>query len=177
MGQQTTYSNMPALGYSGTVDKSQPYSTLTMKNTEASAAIRFGVAVKRNGSPTTDLDALLPTVETDKVVGIVERLTTYSRVWTDELGNTVGQLNATGLVPSTLMSVVTSGRMLVECRTGCTAGQGLWVRAVAAGAEYLGALENADDSTDMIDCTTQAKWETSAAAGGLAWLRFDFTNI
>lgn len=174
---QTSYSQQPALGFSGQLDRRHPHSTLTVKNTEASASINFGLAVKRNGSPTTDLDVLLPAAESDAVLGFVIREQTYARVWTDQDGNQVGQLDSNGLVPDTLMNVATMGRMLVQCDSGCTAGDGLWVRAVATGSERLGAPEDADDSTDMIDCTTQAKWETSASAGGLAWLRFDFTNI
>lgn len=175
---QTSYSLQPAIGYAGELDRTRPYSTLTMKNVEASASIRMGAAVKRKAAATTDLDAVLPAAESDKVLGLVVREQTYTRTWTNQDGTTVGQLDGTGLIPSTMMVVATMGRMLVHVRTGATAGQGVWVRAVSGGdPEYLGAIENADDSTDTIDCTTQAKFETSCAADGYAWIVFDFTNI
>lgn len=175
---QTSYSLQPAIGFPGELDRTRPFSLLTMKNTEASASIRFGSAVKRNGSPTTDLDAVLPAAETDKVLGLVVRDMSYTRTWTAADGTTVGQLDSTGLVPGVMFQVATMGRMLVHVRTGATAGQGVWVRAVSGGAsEYLGAIENADDLTNTIDCTTQAKFVTSCAADGHAWIEFDFTNI
>lgn len=178
MALQSTYGLQPALGFTGTLDKSRPFSLLTMKNVEASASIRMGSAVKRKASATTDLDAVLPTAESDKVLGFVVRENSFAPAWTDLSGQTAGNLDSTGLVPGTLMNVATMGRMLVHVRTGCTAGQGVWVRAVSGGLpEYLGAIENADDSTDTIDCTTQAKFVTSCAADGQAWVEFDFTNI
>lgn len=173
---QNTYSLQPALGYRGDLDRGAPHFTLTMKNAEA-ASIPLGVAVKRKNAAASDLEAALPAAEGDAVLGFVVREQTYSRTYTTHDGTTVGQLDATGLVQNTLFTVATMGRMLVHVRTGATAGQGVWIRAVSGGApEYLGAVENADDSTDMIDCTTQAVFETSCAADGLAWIRFDFTN-
>jgi len=177
MGQQTTYSTMPAIGYSGTLDKNAPFKCLTMVNAEATSAIPFGKGVKRKSGATTDFQATFPAAQGDKILGIVERLTTYARTWTDADGNTLGQLNATGLVPGTMMSVATEGRMLVTVATGCTAGQGLHIYAVANAGKVPGDIANAADSTNTVDCTTQARFESSCAAGGLAWLVFDFANI
>lgn len=177
MPQQTTYATMPPIGYSGTLDKGAAFKTLTMFNAEASAAIPFGKGVKRKAAATTDYQATFPTAQADKILGIVERLTTYSRAWTDADGNTVGQLNGTGLLPGVAMSVATEGRMLVTVATGCTAGEGLHVYAVANAGKVPGDLANAADSTNTVNCTTQARFETSCAAGGLAWLVFDFANI
>lgn len=178
MSLQSSYSLQPPIGQAGQLDRYAPHTLLTMKNTEASASMRFGIAVKRKGSATTDLDAVLPAAESDKVLGMVVREQVYARTYTTADGDVVGNLDSTGLVPGTLFNVATQGRMLVHCRTGATAGQGVWIRAVSDGApEYLGAVENADDLTDTIDCTTQAKFETSCAADGLAWITFDFRNI
>jgi len=177
MGAQTTYDNVPALGYAGDLDRSRPFATLTMKNVEASASMPFGSAVCRDlVSPASDMSALQPALESNKVAGIILRANTYARTWTDDAGTVNGQLDGTGLVVGTIMTVVTMGRMFVKCDTGCVPGDCLWVRAVAGAGEALGALENADDSTDMIDCTKFATWETTASADGLAWLSFDFTR-
>lgn len=173
---QTTYGLQPALGFSGDLDRKAPHRTLTMKNTEATASIPFGVAVKRKAAAATDMDAVLPAAETDTVLGFVVREQTYSLKYTNQDGDAFGQLDDKGLMVGTLFTVAVMGRMLVTVRTGCTAGQGVWIRAVAAGVEVLGAPENADDGTDMIDATKQAHFETTASANGLAWVAFDFTN-
>ena len=61
--------------------------------------------------------------------------------------------------------------------TGAATAAGVVAAAVAGGdPEFLGGINNADDSTDMIDCTKQGIFLTSAAAGGLAVLDVDFTN-
>ena len=178
MGAQTTYSSAPGLGYSGTLDHDYPHGILTVKNVETSASIPFGKAVKfKTSSPASNYDALLPAAESDKVAGIVIREEIYARTYTDADGNTVGDMDGTGLIPGTFFNIARKGRMLVTVATAVAVGDGLWVRAVAGSGETLGALENADDSTDMIDCTTQARFVTSASIGGLAWLEFDFTNI
>jgi hypothetical protein len=176
MGAQTSYTDAPALGFEGTIDKNFPHGDLTLKNVEASASMAFGRAVCRKISgATSDMDALLPAAETDKVVGIVAKIESHARAWTSD-GATYGDLDANGVRTGFLFKAITNGRMFVKAAKAVKPGDKLWVRAVAGGGEYLGALENANDSTDMIDCTKQGEWESTAAAGGLAWLRFDFLN-
>lgn len=177
MANQTTYDILPAIGFSGMQAVPDRNDYLALKNVEASASIPFGVAVKlKTSSPDSDLDALLPAAETDVIVGIVAFSQTYDRAWIDADGVTHGDLDATGLRPGSIMQVATRGRLLVQCDTGCKPGDHLWVRAVAGAGERLGACENADDSTDMIDCTNVGLWLTTAVADGLAWLQFDFTG-
>ncbi|MGN6103649.1 MAG: structural cement protein Gp24 [Kofleriaceae bacterium] len=174
---QTSYDFQPPIGFAGTLDYKRPHSDLTVRNAETAVSIPWGAAVKRKAAATSDLDVTFPSAEADRILGIVIREQTYARVWTDQDGNKVGQLDGNGLVPGTLMAIATMGRMLVQCVTGCKAGDGLWVRAVAGPGEELGSLANADDGTDMVDCTSQGRWQTSTTPGGLAWLEFDFTNI
>jgi hypothetical protein len=114
---------------------------------------------------------ILPSAETDKIVGITVHSHEYSK------GYTGAQLDATGVVAGAPLSVLRRGRIWVVCEDAVTRGDRLWVRAVGSTPpEYLGGLNNADDSTDMIDCTKQGVWLTSADAGGLAVLEDDFTN-
>lgn len=172
---QSTYTTQPALGYEGTLDETVPHTELTMKNAEDTASIAFGRAVVFKSGGTSDFDAVLPAAETDRVAGIVLKTNTYDQAWTDVNGTVHGQLKSDGLIPGTFMRVIRSGRMLVKAATAVTPGDRLWVRAVSGGgAEYLGALEDADDGTDTIDCTGQAQWVSSASAGELAWLEFNF---
>lgn len=174
---QTTYSTAPAIGFEGQLEGSYPVSLLTVKNAEASASIAFGRGVVRKGSPTSDLDAILPADENGKMIGIVVHRHDYARAWVDASGTTQGDLDATGLRPGVLMQVLRKGRILVKCEDGCVPGDRLWVRGVGSTPpEYLGGLNSADDSTDMIDATAQGEWLTTAIAGGLAWLEVDFTN-
>lgn len=175
MSVQTTFSDAPAIGYAGTLDSNLAHDVITMLNAEASASIAFGRAVKFKDTVTTDKDAVLPAAETDSILGIVLRADTYSVAWTDLDGTVHGQLDSTGIKPGNFMNVLRRGRVLVVCEDAVEAGDKLWVRAVAGGdPEFLGGLNNADDSTDMIDCTANGTWMTSASAGGLAWLDVNF---
>jgi hypothetical protein len=175
MTVQSSFSNGPAIGYAGTLDSNLAHDVITMKNAEASASIAFGRAVKFKDTVSTDKDAVLPALETDTILGIVLRSDTYGVAWTDLSGNTYGQLDSTGVKPGAFMNVLRRGRVLVVCEDAVEAGDKLWVRAVAGGdPEFLGGLNNADDSTDMIDCTSKGTWLTSASAGGLAWLDVNF---
>lgn len=183
MSLQTDYPTAPSIGYNGQlVGAIDDHDIVTFKNVEASASIGFGRAVVfKLSSPASDLDVLLPAVETDTVAGIVIHFDQYARAFTttDISGAsvTVGELDGTGLRPNTLMACLRKGKILVVVEDGCAVGDRLWVRAVAAGdPEFLGGLNSADDSTDMIDCTKQGVFLTSAAAGGLAVLDVDFTN-
>jgi hypothetical protein len=177
MSIQTSVSVAPAKGYAGTLDTAYPHVLITARSVEASASIPFGKAVVWDSSaPATDRDVTLPTAETDSVMGIVVHSHNFARAWVDSAGNTQGELDATGLRPNTIFSVLRKGRILVTAATATVAGASkLWVRAVATVGETLGALEDADDSTDMIDCTTKGTWMSTVAAGELAWLEVDFT--
>lgn len=177
MSVQTTVTAAPAIGYAGMLDTAYPHALATARSAEASAAIPFGKAVVWDPStPATDRDVTLPTTENDSVMGIVVHSHNFSKSWVDSGGNTHGELSATGLLPGTIFGVLRKGRILVVAATATVAGVSkLWVRAVAGVGETLGALEDADDSTDMIDCTTKGTWMTTAGIGDLAWLEVDFT--
>lgn len=175
MTVQSTFGDNPAIGFAGTLDSNLAHDVITMKNAEASASIAFGRAVKFKDTVTSDKDAVLPAAETDTILGIVLRSDTYAVAWTDLDGNTYGQLDSTGVKPEAFLNVLRRGRVLVVCEDGCEPGDKLWVRAVAGGdPEFLGGLNSADDSTDMIDCTSKGTWMTTASAGGLAWLDVNF---
>lgn len=179
MGAQTTYPSQPAIGHAGTMFKRDPEAFLGAKNVEASAPMAAGkqAVCFKTSAATSDFDVLLPAAQSDKVMGIPVKEDTFDRTWTDADGVTHGQLGPNGYVAGTLFNAARFGRMLCVAAKACKPGDPLFVRAVAGGGEYLGALENASDSSDMIDCTGKAEWVTTAAnAGDLAWLEFDFRN-
>lgn len=171
MSVQTSYGVTRTIGIEGQLADNGPHDVVPMFNGEASAKIPFGRAVKWNG--TDGLSAKLPAAETDDIAGIVIHANQYT-VGSD------GELTSTGLIPGAMMSVLRKGRVLVMARSAVVAGVSrLWVRAVSAGTgfEVLGGLEDADDSTDMIDCTACGVWLDTAAQGALARLEVDFTNL
>ena len=125
------------------------------------------IAVK-HGSTTDERDAQLFTAITaEALAGIV--------VHQHYAENQVDDDNY--VKPGFELMVCRRGRLLVTCEDGCTVGAPLHIRAVAAGFELAGALLAAADGTDTIDCSGYATWRTSAAAGELAELEFDFTGF
>lgn len=168
MSVQTSYSDTRAKAIAGMLADSGEDATIrSYFNAEASAECAFGRAVKFGA---TDDAALLPSVETDKILGIVLYSSRYDN-------GTNGELGTTGLKPKAMMDILRKGTLWVVVEDGCAPGDRLWIRAVAGGdPEFLGGCNNADDSTDMVDCTKQGLWMSTAAAGGLARLAVDFIN-
>lgn len=177
MSVQTAISTNPAIGYAGMLD-SGAHDIVSGISGETAASIPFGVAVVWDpAAPVSDIHCTLPANQTDKVRGIVVHRHYYARVWTDANGNDHGELDADGLRPGVSLNILRKGRILVRAEKAVSPGDRLYVRRTAGAGEYVGALENAADSTDMIDCTNQGVWLTSADAGELAWLEVDFTNF
>lgn len=178
MAVQTTYSDFQDMGYTGmpaTPDRNQ---YIVGKNVEASAQIPAGFAVMYDlSSPQSDISMLLPALETDVPVGIVSRKSDIELAWTDSDGIVHGQFGATGFLVGALFNVAVKGRLLVVAEDAVVPGDKLFVRCTAGGAgEFVGGLTNADEGTETIDCTNAGQWRSTAAAGGLAWLDFDFTG-
>lgn len=168
MSVQTSYGVSMTKAIEGALADTGAHDVVALYNEEASAKIPFGRGVCFG---TEDNGALLPASETDKVVGIVIHANQYTT-------GSDGELTSDGLIPGAVMSVLRKGRVWVMARTAVTPGDRLWVRAVSSdtGFEVLGGLEDADDGTDMIDCTAQGVWRTTAAQGELAVLEVDFVN-
>jgi hypothetical protein len=138
------------------------HEVVSMVNAEASAAMLFGQAVCFGAS---DNAALSPDATTDVICGLVVHAHSYA----------AEQLNSarTGVAAEEMLNVARKGRMLVTCEDGCVPGNRLHVRATG-GTE--GALRASADGANTIALTGQGVWLTTAAAGGLAVLEFDFTN-
>lgn len=177
MAFQTSVATSLTRGYAGMVDMAVPGTYLTTGRNDDSVSIPFGKAVVWDPStPATDISVTLPVNQSDAVMGIVIHSNKYQVAWTDRDGNVHGELDATGLVAGTIMTILRRGRILVTAASTVVAGASkLYVRAVAGLGETRGALEDAADSTDMIDCTTKGTWMESVSAGNLAWLEVDFT--
>lgn len=172
MSVQTTYGTTLTAALEGALADNGAHDAVAVYNGEASANIAFGRAVKFGAN---DFSAVLPSAESDKIRGIVIRSDAYSTGTDGDLDQTAG---TGGLRPGAMMAVLRKGRVWAMARTAVTPGDRLWVRAVSSGTgfEVLGGLEDADDSTDMIDCTAQGVWLTTTAQGSLGILEVDFTN-
>lgn len=167
MTAQTSYSIRMSLPYAGVLYDGGPHDVITMVNAEASAEMAFGRAVAFKGSGTDDLAAIIPAADTARLAGIVLHSHNYAA--------TV-QTGTTGVKAGERLSVLRKGRVYAISEDGCVPGDRLWVRVVAGGdPEFLGGLNNADDSTDMIDATSIGVWQSTASAGGVAVLEVDFT--
>lgn len=168
MGVQSSYGNTLTVALEGQLADDGDHDVIAMTNAEASASIAFGRAVKKG---TGDTEALLPAAETDEVVGITMHSHAYSN-------GENGDLDDTGMKVGAVMNVLRKGRIWVRVNGAVVAFTSrLWVRAVGSTPpEYLGGIEDADDSTDMIDCTKQGQFITSAATGELAVLEVNFLN-
>lgn len=174
MPKQLVYNDLFDQGFSGQQLSAPADGVFTMVNNEASNPFAFGFAVIFEGS-TEDKGALLPSSETDLVAGLVVHSHAYGD--TQLIASPSAQAED-GIAPGQLVNVMREGRMLVRVGTAVTPGDRLWVRAVSdgGGVEFLGGLEDADDSTDTIDCTNQGVFLTTAAIDGLAVIEVDFTN-
>lgn len=167
MSVQTTFNDAATVGYAGTFVGTGPKSVETMRNDEASAEIAFGIAVKHDSATDAMSAKLLTAITGEAVAGIVAHSHSYDQT----------QLGTTGVKKGALLNVVRKGRLLVVCEDGCSVNSPLHIRAVATGDELAGALLGAADGSDTIDCKAQGIWRTSAAAGGLAELEFDFSGF
>lgn len=83
-----------------------------------------------------------------------------------------------GVKTDGMVNILRAGRILVkpEASSGVVPGARLYVRKVIAGAEIMGSLRGAADSTDCIDCTNQGQWLTAPDADGYAVLEVNFVN-
>ena len=167
MTAQTDYSETMAIGFAGMVDPQSNPQYKTMRNDEASAEVRFGVAVAYKDRTADAASADLLSATSDIVPGIVAHSHAY---------DSVVDLGDDGVLPTKGLNVLRSGRILVIAEEAVDAGDPLFVRAVATGSELFGGLRMSADSTDCIDMTGRGQWDSIAAAGELAWLRVDFLN-
>ena len=173
MSVQTSYGATMTAAVAGQLSDNSVPDVMPMYNGEASAEIAFGRAVIFGGTTVAlHNKALLPSVETDLVAGIVIKTDQYTK------GTSTSDLGDTGVRPGGALSVLRKGRIWVVAGSDVVANASrLWVRAVAGSPpEYLGGCEDADDSTDMIDCTAQGVFRTTGLQGVLVELEVDFSR-
>lgn len=135
--------------------------TRVYRNAESSAALPFGVPVKRT---TAADDCLKCAAETDVIAGFVLRDEKYFAA----LENTDD-----GLVAGATMTVMERGEMHLLCEVAMTLGDPVFIRVVAGAGETYGAVRKTADSTDTVDCSGWAKVVKPGAAGSTCVVKFD----
>jgi hypothetical protein len=181
MSVQTSYATAPAAAFAGMLAGQGPHDIITMENADT-ASMPFGIVVAYDtSSPTSDKQALLPASGGAKLAGIVCHSHDNARQFStsDANGNTVtvGDLDGTGLVPGAELAVLQVGVIWVKVQQAVVPGDRMFV-CITANVVYtaIGQIGNADESSNTIDATKVGVFISSAAAGGFAKLRVDFTN-
>jgi hypothetical protein len=163
---QKTYLNAPVglgagmLADDGLTDKG------SLKNTTG-ATIPFGVFVAQGA---TDLSCKRIDSVANNVIGVVihshNENSSYLQFPSTAVpfGETSGDVQA-GVPDKSMVSVLKKGRIYVQCETACAIGGKVFVRAIAAGAEVLGAARNDTDSGDAFELKGARFASTLSAAG------------
>ena len=168
MPMQTSYDDAPAAAVEGQLACRYTEAEIDSCYNADVTAIGWGRGVE-SGSGTDEHAVKLPNAETDTIKGVTVRSHSIAPDPRGELDDT------DGVKVGGQLNVLRKGSIWVKVRTGCAPEQPAWCRAVGGGAnEVVGGWENADDGTDMIDTTAQAKFTSYAAALGLAKLRVNF---
>ena len=176
MAIQTTYPLVPGIAFPGMLSDSGLKDIITGINTHATLALPFGSAAARSAGGSQQAMEPMEAI-TDRIAGILIHSISYPPSAIEESGFTFNGISVGAVKPKFTLSILRKGRIFVICENGCAKGDRLHVRAVIAGAEIRGALLSAADGTDTKDCTGQGEWMSAAAAGAIAELEVDFTNL
>jgi hypothetical protein len=136
-------------------------------NSEAALVIPFGVVVAHN-TAVGPRAMRLPSGATAKLVGVVLNRTHYAEV----SRGVVAAPYLSGLVPTTDLSVMAEGEVVMYSETAFTVGDPVFVRI--SGAGQLGAIRNVADGANTIDCTLTMRFKSTGVIGGLARVRVNF---
>jgi hypothetical protein len=163
---QTAYTATMTAAFVGMIADITESEIETYANGEASAEIGFGFGVKQKTGAGTDEQAILPTAQGDALVGVVTHSHAYA------VGGNLPELGTVGIKPLVPMNVMREGRVWVQLQSGVSVSKG-------DRAHYNWndkTWRNSASGTDTIDCTAQAVFRSTAAAGGIALLEVDFIN-
>jgi hypothetical protein len=163
---QLTYTTTIGKAFAGMLADTSEMVIETRVNADV-VSIPFGKFVETGGS-VGDQGAVL-TVGSGKILGPVVHAHNYGRTFTDSSGVVHGELDATGLVPKSVMNVLVKGRIWVLSETAAAVGDPVFVRKDTGEAgESLGSVANAADEADMIDLTAKARYITSVSSASVA---------
>lgn len=150
MAVQTTYSENMAAAYAGMIANTEP-NVLISREVEASGGIGFAVPVIQ-GTADNQCDEIA--ASTDVIVGITVRDQSVT-------GDTNAEYDSALLMRKGVLWVT------VTDAGGVAAGDAVWVLV------SNGTFSNADAGSDGSIKINDARWDSSAANGALAKIRFD----
>lgn len=150
MAITTSYSDRMAVGYHGMIANTEP-NVLISRDVQPSVGIGFGVPVIQG---TADKQIALIAASSNVIIGIT--------VMTNDNEGNLYKQNDSALVMRKGVMWVT-----VTDAGGVAAGDPVWVLV------SNGTFSNADAGSNGSIRINDARWETSAANGALAQIRFD----
>lgn len=153
MAVQTTYSTEMAAAFAGMIANTEP-NNLISRTVEASGGIGFAAPVIQ-GSNDNGCDEV--SASTDVIIGITVRDQSAT-------ADTFAQYDSALLMERGVLWVT------VTDAGGVSAGDAVWVKVSD------GTFSNADAGTDGSIKINDARWDSSAANGALAKIRFDMTG-
>lgn len=154
MAVQTTYSDTQPAAVAGLQATMIP-ATLISRTVEV-AAVGFGVAVEQG---TADKGCFKFDGGTVLGITVQDRSASGATVTAGQVAAVVADKFGVG----ESARIMTKGDVWVVCTTGCSAGDGVWVRP--SNGDFQDS--NANSGVQI----TGARWDTSATAGGLAVVR------
>lgn len=172
--QQTSVAAKMIVAYPGLiVDTSFRKDVTSAVSEEASAEIAFGRMVKKG---TADSGALIPTANTNLMLGIVVHSHAYEK--DQELGDT-------GLKPKITLGLMRHGRIFVEVSEDVTPTDAVRLSCDTHSSAVPGVFCKTADAGHTLNLTPLARWVSSSFAytppGGsatkVAELEVDLTNI
>jgi len=150
MAVQSTYSDNMAAAYAGMIANTEP-NVLISRTVETAAGIGFGVPVIQG---TADDGCDVVAASTDTIVGITVRDQSTE-------DDTFARFDSALLMRKGVLWVT------VTDAGGVSAGDAVWVKVSDS------TFSNADAGSDGSVKINDARWESSAANGALAKIRFD----
>lgn len=158
---QTSYSQAPGIGVAG--QSTEGFHEVVSALTDGTVN-GYGLMVSLSAVATGNTCKEVREVTNTDTVADFEGILVYEnhRESADEIAD------------NTQVSVMRRGRIMVVPEVSISAGDDVYVRIVAAGAEVLGAFRNDADTADAIQLTT-ARWLRESTSGQTNILEFDLT--
>lgn len=175
---QTAVNNRMPIGVVGQLaDLSSMADAVVVTGTseETSAQILFGKMVIQGTAddgilkPHTSAAAMVPAVGT-----LLKGILTFSNELSEPLE--VGPGDNDGILPKTTAGVLVEGSVWVLPEEAVTPKSDVRVRVVAAGGEVAGSFRATADTTDCVEITAFARWETSGNSTTPAKLYINMAN-
>ena len=155
---QSTYSQYFEEGLAGNPAYTSGLLNWVSKITDT--AIEFGLGVVRGAQ---DRSVMLPAATGGDFVGVVRRTLAGS--------NSDNEATA-ATEEGTFWDIITNGTVYVVCEDGCSPGDAVYLRHTANGDLTAGGFRT-DADTDTADMISNATWESTTEAGGIAILKLN----